>query len=179
MSPREKNLLLLFAGGGFIILNLLGYQKFVTLRKGFEADLRTAEAKLQAAAFISNSREQVAPAMEWLDTNQPRPADYQNVQSSLQKLAESEATGSGLTIKNQKLLDVEQQPGANYHRVKVQFTVTGMENALYRWIVDRVNDPAKLRAVTSIRLSPNKENDSQIDCVAIVEQWFVPATNES
>ncbi|MBN8458593.1 MAG: hypothetical protein J0M04_12220 [Verrucomicrobia bacterium] len=177
MSPREKNLLILFALGGFAILNLLGFKYYAGQKAAIEGANAQAKNKLKAAEMISSSREEVAPAMEWINARKIGPSDFQIVQSTLQEFAEKEATGAGLTVKSQKGFEPD-TTGPNYHRVKYQFVITGTEQALYRWF-DRLNDIEKFRAVTFIRLSPNKEDDTKIDCTAIVEQWFVPASPES
>ena len=52
---------------------------------------------------------------------------------------------------------------------------TGQEQALYVWL-DRLNQPTKLRMATQIRLTPNQQDDTKIDCTATIEQWFVPPT---
>lgn len=177
MSPREKKLLIFFALGGFAVLNLLGYKVFATQQIAIKGEHARAKTQLDSARMISASRDEVDPVMAWIETNQPRPADYQLVQSALQDLAAKEATNAGLTPKTQKLLDTE-QTGTHYHRAKFQITLSGTEQALFRWF-DKLNEPTKLRAVTFLRLSPNKEDDTKIDCTAVVEQWFVPATTES
>jgi hypothetical protein len=172
VSPREKKLLIFFGLGGFAILNLLGFKFFMTTQNDIRAKHARAVGNLQSAKMISDSREELAPQIEWLAANEPRPSDYQPVQTALQELAEKEVTATGLTLKSQKLLATD-TTGPNYHRVKVQLTISGQESALYRWF-DRLNAPDKLRCVTYIRLSPNKEDDTLIDCTAIVEQWFAP-----
>lgn len=173
MSPREKKLLIFFGIGGFAILNLLGFKFFIKTQNDIRSKHTQAVSKLKTAEIISDSRDELAPQIEWLAANEPQPTDYQPVQTALQELAEKEVSATGLTLKTQKLLPTNTD-GANYHRVKVQLTVTGTEASLYRWF-DRLNAPDKLRCVTYIRLNPNKEDDTQIDCTAIVEQWFVPA----
>lgn len=177
MSPREKRLIILFALAGFFILNLLGYKLYASLRQDAEGALNQAKIALQGAEVASSNRDSVAPAMEWLETHLPRPADYQTVQSALQNLAETEATNAGLTVRSQRLLDPD-QTSTHFHKVKVQLALTGTEQALYRWITS-LNAPDKIRSVTRLLLSPNKENDSLIDCTADVEQWFTPAATES
>jgi hypothetical protein len=174
VSPREKKLLIFFGIGGFAILNLLGFKFYMSTQGDIRAKHAQAVTKLKTAEMISASRDELAPQMDWLANNEPPPTDYQPVQTALQELAEKEVTNTGLTLKTQKLLPTEQTAGLLYHRVKVQMAVTGTEASLYRWF-DRLNAPEKLRCVTYIRLNPNKEDDALIDCIAIVEQWFVPA----
>lgn len=173
MSPREKKLLIFFAIAGFIILNLLGIKYFNARQIDARNQHSKAQRELKTAEMISTSREEVESQMEWLEANEPKPTDYQPVLTALQQLAEKEVTTVGLTYKDQKLLAPEQIPGRYFHRVKVQFTVIGTEQALYLWF-DHLNSPENLRCVTSIRISPNKADDTKIECVAVVEQWFVP-----
>lgn len=173
MSPREKKLLIFFAIGGFAIINLLGFKYFAKQQLAIRSQHAQAVSQLKTAELISASREEVESQMEWLAKHEPEPTDYQPVQTALQQLAEKEVTAVGLTLKSQKLLPTDQTPGLYFHRVKVQLTVVGPERSLYTWF-DHLNSPDNLRCVTAIRLSPNKEDDTKIDCTAIVEQWFVP-----
>jgi hypothetical protein len=97
----------------------------------------------------------------------------QDAQTRLQELVEREARATGLTIKTQKPLPTDATEGRLYHRAKLQITVTGAEEALYRWF-DRLNMPEEFRAATQIRLTPNAQDDTKIDCSATIEQWFIP-----
>ncbi len=175
MSPSEKKLLTVFAVAGFIVLNLIGFRLYSAKKLDVEAKRTEAEQKLATAEMFSASRDQVLDQMDWLADHEPQPAAYQDVQSSLQQLVEREAQVAGLTIKpnSQKLLPPDQTEGRIYHRVKVQVTVTGTEEALYRWF-DRLNVPDQFRAATNIRLAPDREDDTKIDCTALIEQWFLP-----
>jgi hypothetical protein len=175
MSPREKNLITLFAVAGFLILNVVAFRYYNAKKADVLRDRLDAEQKLTVAQTFSASREQVLDQMDWLTQHEPQPAAYQDVQSKLQQLVESEAQNTGLTIRpnSQKLLPTDQTPGHHYHRAKVQITVTGTEEALYRWF-DKMNIPEQFRAATSIRLAPDREDDTKIDCTTVIEQWFVP-----
>lgn len=172
MSPREKKLLIFFAAAGFIVLNFLAYAQFQAKRLEFDRALTEARQQLDTAEMFRASREQVTDEMEWLASHEPEPAANQDVQTQLQQLCEREAKGLGLEIKAQRPLPTDTTSGTHYHRAKIQLTVTGTEEALYRWF-DKLNVPDQLRAATQIRLSPNKD-DTKIDCTATVEQWFVP-----
>lgn len=173
MSPREKKLLIFFASAGFVVLNFLAVGFYKTKRLQADRGLDEARQKLETAEIYRASREQVADQMEWLAKHEPEPAANQDVQTKLQQLCENEARGAGLTIKSQKPLPSDATEGRHYHRAKIQLTVSGREEALYRWF-DRLNMPEQFRAATVIRLSPNTQDDTQIDCTATVEQWFVP-----
>jgi hypothetical protein len=173
MSPREKNLLIFFAVAGFAVLNFLGVGFYNRKRAEVTGQQMVARQKLENARKISASRDQVNDQMEWLAQHEPQPIANQDVQTQLQKLTEKEAQGLGLTIKTQKPLPTD-ATGTHYHRAKLQITVTGTEEALYRWF-DHLNTPDQFRIASQIRISPNAQDDTKIDCTATIEQWFVPA----
>jgi hypothetical protein len=125
--------------------------------------------------MFRESSAQVTDQMAWLAEHEPEPAANQDVQTKLQQLAESEAKATGLTIKTQKPLPTDSAEGRHYHRAKIQITVSGTEEALYRWF-DKLNMPDQLRIASQIRLTPNQQDDTKIDCTATIEQWFVPLT---
>lgn len=173
MSPREKKLLIFFAAAGFLVINFLVIGFFKSKSAEVERQRDQARLKLDTAEMFQASREQVLDEMEWLAEHEPEPAANQDVQTKLQQLCESEARTAGLTIKTQKPLPTDAAEGRHYHRAKIQLTVNGTEQSLYRWF-DRLNIPEQFRMATSIRISPNKEDDTKIDCTATIEQWFVP-----
>jgi hypothetical protein len=177
MSTREKRLLIFFAAAGFIILNLLAFNFYTAKRQQVQSERQKARLELETIQFARESSQQILEDMQWLADHEPEPAPYQDVQAALQQLAERESLAAGLTIQGpsgQRLLPTDDS-GTYFHSVKVQFTVVGMEQSLYRWI-DRLNDPAQFRAVTSLRLGPNREDEAKIDCTAVIEQWFVPSS---
>ena len=175
MSPREKKLILFFAIAGFVILNFFGFNYYTTKKTAVHTAQVEADTKLIAAENFSKSREQVLDQMEWLAEHEPQPAAFQDVQSALQQLVEREAQANGLTIRpnSQKLLPVDQTDNRIYHRAKIKITVTGTEKALYAWF-DKLNIPEQFRAATNINLTPDREDDTKIDCTTTIEQWFVP-----
>lgn len=175
MSPREKKLLLFFSLAGFVILNFLAFNFATGKRIEVNAQRTEAEQKLTQAETFQESREQVTDEMEWLAKHEPEPAANQDVQTSLQQIVEREAKAVGLTIKpGQKPLPTD-TTGVHYHRAKIQITVTGAEDALYKWF-DKLNVPDQLRISSQIRLTPNPQDDTKIDCTATIEQWFIPKT---
>ena len=173
MSSREKKLLTLFAVAGFVVINffLFGFLK----KQGFAADSKLTEAELalEQAEFVSASRDQVVDEMDWLQQHEPEPIANQDVQTKLQELCEREAKAAGLTINSQKPLPTESPEGAHYNRAKFLITVTGREEALYRWL-SRLNVPSQLRIASQIRLAPDKKDDTLIDATVTIDQWFVP-----
>ena len=175
MSDRENKLLIFFGIAGFAILNFLGFKAAMGKRGEVENQRKAAQLQLANADMVHNSSDQVKDEMDWLAKNQPEPIASQDAQTKLQQFSEREAKAAGLTIKTQKPLATDQTAGKSYHRVKFQFVVTGSEESLYRWF-DKINIPEQFRAVTQILLSPDKQDDTKIDCTVTIEQWFIPAT---
>lgn len=176
MSAREQKLLIFFALAGFAVLNFLGYGFAMKERAKANAERTEAEQKLTIAENFQTNSEQVIDEMEWLAKHEPESAANQDVQTKLQLFAEGQAKETGLTIKTQKPLPTDATAGKIYHRAKLQITVTGSEQALYQWF-DRLNVPDQFRIATQIRLTPNQQDDTKIDCTATVEQWFIPKTS--
>jgi hypothetical protein len=176
MSDREKKLLIFFAIAGFAILNFIGFNLAQAKRIKVDAENAVAHQALANAEMFRESSEQVLDQMQWLADHEPAPAANQDVQTKLQKIVETAATTAGLTIKpGQKPLPTDTS-GTYFHRAKIQIAVTGSEQALYQWF-DKLNVPDELRIASQIRLSPNTQDDTKIDCTATVEQWFVPSNS--
>lgn len=175
MSDSEKKYILIFSVIGFVILNFFAFNFAKSMRLRVDAQTKLATDKLAIAENFQQSREKVNGEMEWLAEHETQPAANQDVQTRLQQVVERGANQAGLTIKpGQKPLPTD-TAGKNYHRAKIQISVTGTEESLYRWF-DNLNVPDQFRIASQIRLTPNQQDDTKIDCLAIFEQWFVPNT---
>ncbi|GAA5123173.1 hypothetical protein JIN84_11040 [Luteolibacter yonseiensis] len=173
MSDREKKTLIIFGLAAFVMLNFLGFNFAVSKRGEVDRARAQAEQQLDQAIMFQENSEKVSAEMDWLSTNEPETIANQDIQAKLQQFADSGAKSFGLNVKAQKLLPSDVTEGRNYHRAKCQFVVTGTEQSLYQWF-DKLNDPFLLRIATQIRLSPNQQDDTKIDCTATIEQWFTP-----
>lgn len=175
MSSNEKRLLVILGIGGFILINILGLMKIKQFRADLVADEAKARSEYKMAEMAMEMRDQVAPEMDWLTQHEPQPQEEQDVQSALQQLVEREASSRGLTIKSQKLVPTDTTQ-KHYHRAKVEFKVSGTEENLYKWI-GRLQMPSEFRAVTKIHLLPETSDDTRIEAILTIEQWFVPPTS--
>ncbi|MFD2256038.1 hypothetical protein ACFSSA_05060 [Luteolibacter algae] len=174
MSAREKKLLALLLIAGFIILNVFLFGFYTQKKSQFDNNFRSAKTRLQQAIAFQDSSAELADEMEWLAENQPQTAVYQTIQTQLQQYAELQARNLGLSIKSQELLPTDTS-GVYYQRAQIKINLTGQEQSLYRWF-DSINDPKSFRCAYQIRLTPNAQDDTLIDCSATLSQWFVPAT---
>ena len=174
MSPREKNLLILFSVAGFAVVNFVGLSLYKKTAAKISDRKAVAERDLTDLGMFQASREQRLDEMDWLQTHLPDPAEYENVQTALQAYCEAEARRFNLTLTEIPSRKRQEQVGVHFQRVRMNYKLSGMEVDLYRWL-DRINTPNQMRASTRLILSPNKEDDTRIDCQATVEQWFIPA----
>jgi hypothetical protein len=178
MSSREKNLLSLLLIAGFLILNFFLYSQFNKKKTLYEINLKTANTKLQLAINNQNNAEQFIEQMEWLTEHEPTATDSQVVQGQLQDYIDKQARNVGLTVKgNQRYLPTVAS-GSYYHSAQIEITVSGKEPELYRWL-HIINEPTAFRAATHIILTPNTQDDTLIDCKAVISQWFPAEKSDS
>lgn len=178
MNQREKKLVVSMGVVAFLLVNLFLYFRVYEPKKNnAKANIRRYEATLSNADTFLRMRDEVADEIEWLEKNKAKVAPSQEVEAGLQRFAQTEATRNGLTIKRQRILPSVQDPVAMFHRARVELEVSGREDALYRWI-DRLQTPTEFRGITSLRLSPEREDDTLINCKLVVEEWFTPQPEE-
>jgi FtsP/CotA-like multicopper oxidase with cupredoxin domain len=173
MSDREKKLLALFLIAGFLIVNFFLYSLYVEKKSLYASDLESAKSQLQQAITFRESSSEFAEQMTWLAENEPAPATYEETQSALELFAVTQAQNLGLNVKSREPLPTD-ETGIHFHRAQVKINLSGQEKALYQWF-DAINDPEVFRTAYQIRMSPNTQDDTLIDCSATVSQWFPPA----
>jgi hypothetical protein len=185
MKTREKRLLILFGLVLFAMLNVYGYSLYTEKMKTLDSQIgdegneilgRPATGligEIQQAEDNLAERDSKEREMAWLAKTEPAPQDGGAVQSALQQFVTQQATAMGLETDRPKILPNDES-GVHFHRAIFEIKVTGKESGLYRWLV-QIQDPNALRAVTSMRLNPNREDDTLIDAVVRVQQWYVPS----
>ena len=176
MSERERKLLVFFGIVGFAIINILAWKFYSSQKAEAVRQLASARGQLEKAIEFRTSSEQIADEMEWLAKHEPEPAAEQDVKSKLQQVCDAEAKTSNLTIIPPEKIQETDVSGRYFHRAKIKLMVTGTEQALFQWF-DRLNSPEQLRQTTYLMLAPNKKEPTQIDCTAMIEQWFVPPSS--
>ena len=175
MSNREKKLLYILLVAVFVIANVMAFKMFYQIKlQAAESRLSAAEAKLMERREVLENQDLFEDEVNWLARYEPKEAaTVQETQTKLQQLVEREAQRNSLDIKRQKLQPSLEDSGLFYHRARMEIEVNGMEAGLYRWL-DRLHSPNEFRAVTFMRVNPQKGDDTRIDCQIVVEQWFVP-----
>ena len=173
MNDREKRLLLALGAALFVVVTLFGFKSITTKKDAVEAEIRGLETRLETLIMLDRTQESMAEDVEWLSKNQPEPKEGELAPSQLEALVTRLATTAGLSVDKPKILPNIEGFGF-YDRARFQISVSGMEEGLYRWLV-QMHSPKDFRAVTAMRLYPNREDDTKIDAVVTVEEWFTPA----
>lgn len=175
MSDREKNLLYVLLAVLFVLGNGMAYKMVYEPRmKAAEDKLGTAKSEYGIGKDAEEARVGAQPEIDWLARYEPKASTAEQTQTTLEQLAQSVAQQHSLEVlKTDIFLPSDVDPSLFYHRVKIDMRVTGMEAGLYSWL-DRLHSPNEFRAVTYMRVAPKKDDDTQIDCRVVIEQWFVP-----
>ncbi len=176
MNARERNLLIVLGLTLFGVLNFVGYNALTTWKARVAKEAEQHRQTLEIARFAREQADAVQGEIDWLEKNKPEPKEAELVPSELQTFVTGRANSTGLTVAKQDILD-NMTEGTYFERARFRINVTGREDALYRWLVE-LQSPKDFRAVTALRLSPNREDDTKIDAVVQVEQWFQPKASE-
>jgi len=171
MNPREKRLLILLLAALFVVANALAVRWIGQKRDDFRNAAAAATTTIEGAAFAEQQRQTVEDEVAWLEENQPQPKEGELVPSELERLATSAAQRWSLSVVQPEILD--SVGGEFFERARLQIKVSGAEASLYRWLVE-MHNPEQFRAVREMQLSPNREDDTQIDATILIEQYYVP-----
>ena len=175
MSDREKKLLVVVGILVFGILNLGAFKLFYSPRKQAAEDKQEKYIEdLETAQLMTSMQEERQGEVKWLERNEQKLIKSpQKALADLEALANREAKRRGLTVKRVKPMTGIEGEKLEFFRARVEIEVSGREQVLFQWI-DRLNSPSDLRTATNLRINPKKDDDTQVDCAVVLEQWFVP-----
>ncbi len=175
MSDREKKLIILVGILVFVVLNLGAYQVWYAPRKKEAVNDEEKFVIMKGEAMAAmDAQDSKRAEIEWLEHNEQRQIKSpQKALADLEALANREAKRRGLTVKRVKPMTGIEGEKLEFSRARVEIEVSGREQVLFQWI-DRLNSPSDLRTATNLRINPKKDDDTQVDCAVVLEQWFVP-----
>lgn len=177
MSSREKKLLTLLLLAVLVVGVLLLYKRVYEPRyQQAKLKLTNAEQQIQNANAVSQSKDLVEAEQNWLSENEPAPESQQKAQSDLQNFCEQTTKRFGLEVKSETLLEAVTPLDNFYHRVRIDLLVSGKEKEFYNWLVT-LDNPEIFQRVTSLRLNPNKSDNTLIEAKVVVDKWFTPTSN--
>lgn len=178
MNTREKNLILILFGVAFLIINAFVFtsyqaaiiQKRVQLQKGAR-QLEQMEKDL--AMWATRAAE-----VEWLSNHQPAEGVHGTVGAELVKDAEEAARRHGITLpKRPSPQKADTDEAGVYQSARVKVLADAMDQQLYNWLTDLQN-PEKSRSITFLRISPQRDDPTRVDCELEITQWYLPEMEE-
>lgn len=178
MSEREKKLLIIFGAGLFLIANFFGFNFLVEETRNADTDKTKATNDLSEAKAYSDLYQSHVDEKEWLEHHTPEPKAQQAVETELVRYMSDFARSSQLTVKPQGQKVLKAEAGKTFTRARAEFKVSGTEANLYRWL-HQMQTPDQLRGVTHFVISPQKDDDTQVDCTVTVDQWFIPLGDDA
>lgn len=174
MTSREKNLILLLFGVAFLVINIFLFTSFNAAMQKKRSQLDIGAQKLDLMERDLATWESKADDVEWLANNQPVIGVHANIGAELAAFTEEAAKRHGVALSKRpspQRADIE-EAGA-YRSALVKVTANAMDEQLYKWLTD-LQDPALSRSVTFVRISPQRDDPSRIDCELEITQWFRP-----
>lgn len=178
MNEREKNLILILVGAAFIIANLFGFTTYSTSLKKKEAQLKTGASELKLKRQQIEEADERIDEIDWLAENRPADNTHDGVLAELVAFTEQSANKNRINIrKHPKPLPAKLDEVGNFSQAVVRVSVDCRDAELYRWLCE-LQDPKKARAITRLKIMPQRDDATRISCEVEVSQWFTPVDEE-
>jgi len=179
MNEREKKLIMILFGAAFIIANFFGYSTYSQAMQKKEVQLKTGTDELKMKRLQLEEANEHLDEVDWLAENMPTEGTHASVRAELVTFTEQSATKQRLVIKKRpSALREDQEEQGEFRSAVVRVQVNARDPELYRWLVE-LQDPQKGRAITRLRITPQRDDASRIDCELEVTQWFTPITEDA
>ncbi len=175
MSNREKKMLGVLLLMAFILGNYFLYESvYQKWLKKYQAQTEFASKNTELASQAPKNQNEI----DWLQGNQKPSEDVYSKRISLNKYVESSLSRFGLQrVGKLTLLNDVTHVALAYHRVRVQLKVVGGEKAVYGWVND-IHNPKEFRGVTSLKVIPDGKDETKVNAIIVVEEWFKPLSPE-
>jgi len=178
MNDREKKLIFILFGAAFIIVNVFLFTSYKTKMKQKEALFNKGSKDLVKMNEELDAWDSQIDDVNWLYDNPPAMGTHGKVGAEL-------AIYTGKSAQRFKV-DLKQQPGPQpedveeagaYRSARVRVIGNAMDRELYQWLTD-LQDPKKGRSITRLKISPQRDDATRVDCELEVTQWFTPQDEE-
>lgn len=174
MNDREKKLIGLLLGAAVIMGSFFLFTTYqASMKKNRAAHIRNKESIEMMRKELEEAKSQQED-IEWLNEHPPIESTHGTVGAELATFTEKSALKSGVTIKKRPSPTREdtEEEGA-YRSATVKVIGNAMDNQLYRWLAD-LQSPKDHRSITLLRISPQRDDNTRVDCELEVTQWFTP-----
>ena len=178
MNSREKTLLFVLFGVAFFVINIFLFTSFQSAMQKKRSQLDVGAKKLKLMEADLATWESKADDVEWLMNNQPVVGVHGNIGAELAAYTEKVANKHGVSLSKRpspQRADTE-ETGA-YRSARAKVVANAMDGQLYNWLVE-LQDPELNRAITFLRISPQRDDPTRVDCELEVTQWFRPEIEE-
>ena len=178
MNQREKKLIFILFGAAFLIVNLFLFSSYSSTKQKKEMLLKkNAEELVLKKRQILESDERM-DEMNWLIDNAPKEGTHAGVRAELVTFTEQSAQRNSVTPKSRPVpLPENFEETGVYRTAKVKMLVNARDPEFYRWLIELQN-PEKSRSVTNLRIQPQRDDPTRIDCELELTQWFLPAIED-
>lgn len=178
MNEREKKLIFILFGAAFLIANVFAfttYQKAMA-RKQIELTRKTQdyEKKMEELDKADSRLEE----RRWLENHAPKEGTHAEVRAELVTFTEQSAGRRQVKLKRRpELLSADTKQDGAYRSASIKVIANAEDKQLYSWLAD-LQDPEKSRTITSLRITPQRDDPTRVDCVLEVASWFTPKSEE-
>ena len=174
MNSREKTLILVLFGVAFLIINIFLFTSYQTVMQKKRIQLQKGARELEQMEKDLAMWATRAEEVEWLSTHQPAQGVHGTVGAELVEGTEEAARRHGVTLpKRPSPQKAEPDEAGVYQSARVKVLANAMDGQLYNWLTD-LQDPEKSRSITFLRISPQRDDATRVDCELEITQWFLP-----
>lgn len=172
MKPSEKRLLFAFLGILFLGGITLGSRFYFEKRDLLLTEKSTLENEWIEIETLFEEKEMWEMRSQWLDQNQPKFTNAEEVEQEIYKLAQAENI-DGVTTSRQNLLPTSTTP--DYVQAGVSLAASGDLDNVMRWLYD-LNRSEAFQVVHNLKILPDKESPEKIIATFELLRWYAPAT---
>ena len=171
MTKQEKKLLSLLGVLVVVVISLVGINKYFKDRQEFIAKRDRLKGEAERAERSHELHAQLAEEKEWLDSVASKSQEYSKELSEFQSFVSNSPKSLGFSIYNSKV-DRLSGEGGTFRRVQMEVQAKASQPQLLQWLL-KLHKPAELRAVTSLKVFPDKKNEETLICQVVVEKFIV------
>jgi len=178
MNEREKKLISILIGAAFIIANLFVYTSYDRARKQKKTEFTKGANELTFKLAELEEASTHIDEVNWLNENMPAEGTHASIRAELVTSTEQSAAKHGITLKKRPspLRENPDEVG-DFRSAIVKVLANSRDQELYRWLVE-LQDPKKARSITRLRITPQRDDATRIDCEMEITQWFTPLSEE-
>ena len=178
MNEREKKLIIILCSAAFIVANLFGFTAYNAALQKKRVELKTGGDELKLKRSQLEEAHERNDEITWLAENLPGDGTHASVRADLVTFTEQSAVKHRVTIKKRPSpLREDPNETGDFRSAIVKVQVNCRDAELYRWLCDLQN-PKIARSVTRLRITPQRDDATRINCELEVTQWFSPISED-